>query len=120
MEHVPLVRARVRVALEGWRIPAEVADTMLLVVSELTANVVRHAAGVTDRLRVTVTFTGGWLSLDVADGDPFLPRARCADSFAESGRGLAIVELAVAHCRGEVSAHTRAHGKTVRVRLPLS
>ncbi|MCX5384393.1 ATP-binding protein [Streptomyces sp. NBC_00083] len=120
VEHVPLVRARVRAALDRWRIPAEVADALLLVTSELTTNVVRHAAGVTDRLRVTVTLTAGWLRLDVTDGDPVLPQARTPHPGAESGRGVGIVEFLVADARGEMSAHADAYGKTVRVRLPVA
>ncbi|MCT9088948.1 ATP-binding protein [Streptomyces sp. ASQP_92] len=119
VDQIPVVRARVRAALGRWRISAEVADAVLLVTSELTTNVVRHAAEATDRLRVTVTLTAGWLRLDVTDGDPVLPRARCADPGAESGRGMGIVEFLVADRRGEMSAHAGVHGKTVRVRLPV-
>ncbi|MEV8311141.1 ATP-binding protein [Streptomyces flavidovirens] len=115
---VPLVRAQVSAVLKGWRISPEVAETLLLAVSELATNVVRHAAPVTDRLRVTLASVGGWLRLDVSDGDPTLPCAGRAELGAESGRGLAIVNLLVAEARGEMSSVASEGGKTVRVRLP--
>ncbi|MEN8651323.1 ATP-binding protein [Streptomyces sp. 21So2-11] len=115
---VPLVRARVRAVLEGWRLSLDLSDVMLLAVSELVTNVVRHAASVTDRLRVTVAFEEGRLRLDVADGDPSLPRVGPVDLDAEGGRGLAIVGLLVAEAGGEVSVVAGRCGKAVRVCLP--
>lgn len=61
---VPLVRTRVRVVLEGWRVAAEVVDVLLLAVSELAGNVVQHAA-TNGRMRVAMVFDGdgcGWRS----------------------------------------------------------
>ncbi|MBT2398180.1 ATP-binding protein [Streptomyces sp. ISL-100] len=116
---VPPIRARVRAVLEAWRISLDLSGTLLLAVSELVTNVVRHAASVADRLRVTVTFGGGWLRLDVADGDPSLPHVGPVDLEAEGGRGLAIVGLLVAEAGGEVSVVADRRGKTVRVCLPV-
>ncbi|MBT2489899.1 ATP-binding protein [Streptomyces sp. ISL-96] len=115
---VPLIRARVRAVLEAWRISVDLSDALLLAVSELATNVVRHAASVTDRLRVTVTCGGGWLRVDVADGDPSLPHVGPANLEAEGGRGLAIVGFLVAEAGGEVSVVADRFGKTVRVCLP--
>ncbi|CAM5315408.1 ATP-binding protein [Streptomyces avidinii] len=47
---VPLIRSRVRALLEGWQIASEIADVLLLAVSELAGNVVLHAA--VGRMRV--------------------------------------------------------------------
>ncbi|MET9514711.1 ATP-binding protein [Streptomyces sp. NPDC002994] len=116
---VPLIRARVRDALEVWRISLDLSDTLLLAVSELATNVVRHAASATGRLRVTVTFGGGLLRLDVADGDPSLPCVGPVDLEAEGGRGLAIVGLLAAEAGGGVSVVAGRCGKAVRVCLPV-
>ncbi|MER6449035.1 ATP-binding protein [Streptomyces venezuelae] len=120
---VPQVRSRVRTALDGWRIPADVTDALLLAVSELVGNVVRHAdrAG---RVRVAVAEGGGWLRLEVADrgaGLPRLPAPRAeVDPESEGGRGLLMVQLLAAELGGELSVVAREFGKSVRVRLPLS
>ncbi|MBT2509335.1 ATP-binding protein [Streptomyces sp. ISL-98] len=118
---VPRIRTCVRAVLEGWRISPAVADALLLVVSELVTNAVQYAGAVTDRLRVTVTFGGGWLQLEVADGDPALPCAGAeVDPDAEGGRGLMIVHLLVAEMCGELAALPCGRGKAVRVRIPAS
>ncbi|MDJ0345850.1 ATP-binding protein [Streptomyces sp. H10-C2] len=117
---VPRIRTCTRAVLEGWRVSGAAVDTLLLAVSELVANAVQHAGAVTDRLCVTVSFGGGWLQLDVADGDPALPRFAGpeADPDDESGRGLMIVGLLVAEAGGEVAVIPRDRGKAVRVRIP--
>ncbi|MFE6843988.1 ATP-binding protein [Streptomyces sp. NPDC057686] len=121
---VPLVRARVRVVLEGWRIAAEVVDVLLLAVSELAGNVVRHAAAATGRMRVGVAFGGGWLRLEVADQGarpPRLPHSAAeVDADAESGRGLLIVQLLAAEAGGELSVVAHEFGTSVRICLPVA
>ncbi|WP_369779478.1 ATP-binding protein [Streptomyces sp. R33] len=121
---VPLLRARVRVVLEGWRIAAGPADVLLLAVSELAGNVVQHAAAATGRMRVGVTFGGRWLRLEVADRGSRLPRlphpAIEIDPDAESGRGLLIVRLLAAEAGGELSVMADEFGTFVRVCLPVA
>ncbi|MET9610651.1 ATP-binding protein [Streptomyces sp. NPDC006512] len=117
---VPQVRARVRDALDDWRVPGELADVLLLAVSELVGNVVRHAAA--GRMRVGVTRGGGWIRLEVADqgaGLPRLPLPRAeADLESEYGRGLLIVQLLAAESGGELSVVAGESGKSVRLRVP--
>lgn len=117
---VPQVRARVRAALEGWRVPLDVADVLLLAVSELVGNVVRHAGA--GRMRVAVATGGGWLRLEVADqgaGLPRLPAPRPEiDPESEGGRGLLLVQLFAAELGGELSVVAHEFGKSVRLRLP--
>ncbi|HEY9369141.1 ATP-binding protein [Streptomyces sp.] len=125
-ETVPLVRTRVRAVLEGWRIASDVADTLLLAVSELVGNVVRHAAAATGRMRVGVFCGGGWLRLEVADGAADLPRLPDpsaevdVDPDAEDGRGLLLVQLLAAEAGGELAVLVHEFGKSVRVRVPVS
>ncbi|MEU7600852.1 ATP-binding protein [Streptomyces sp. NPDC041003] len=119
---VPQVRARVRDALEGWRVPCGAVDVLLLAVSELVGNVVRHAGA--GRMRVGVAVGGGWLRLEVADrgaGLPRLPAPRAEiDPESEDGRGLLIVQLLTAELGGELSVVAHEFGKSVRVRIPAA
>ncbi|MEU7728749.1 ATP-binding protein [Streptomyces sp. NPDC040724] len=119
---VPQVRARVRDALEGWRVPCGAVDVLLLAVSELVGNVVRHAGA--GRMRVGVAVGGGWLRLEVADrgaGLPRLPAPRAEiDPESEDGRGLLIVQLLTAELGGELSVVVHEFGKSVRVRIPAA
>ncbi|WP_327733811.1 ATP-binding protein [Streptomyces nojiriensis] len=118
---VPQVRSRVRATLDGWRVPVEVADALLVAVSELVGNVVRHAGGA-GRMRVAVAEGGGWLRLEVADrgsGLPRLPAPRAeVDPESEGGRGLLMVHLLTAELGGELSVMANGLGKAVRVRVP--
>ncbi|MFF4319267.1 ATP-binding protein [Streptomyces sp. NPDC001568] len=118
---VPRVRARVRAALGEWRVSREVAEVLLLAVSELVGNVVQHVAA--GRMRVGMSRTGGWLRLEVADqgaGLPRLPSPRGeVDLDSESGRGLLMVQLMAAERGGELSLVVGESGKSVRVRIPV-
>ncbi|MEV6582547.1 ATP-binding protein [Streptomyces sp. NPDC051582] len=118
---VPILRARVRAVLEGWPVSAEVADVLLLAVSELAGNAAQHAAA-GGRMRVGLAFDGGWLRLEVADQGIRPPRlpdpAEEVDPDAESGRGLLIVQLLAAEAGGELSVVASESGTTVRVFLP--
>ncbi|MFE3761333.1 ATP-binding protein [Streptomyces sp. NPDC059104] len=121
---VPLVRGRVRAVLEGWRIAADLADTLLLAVSELVGNVVRHAAEETGRMDVRLACDRGWLRLEVADGATALPRlpgpADAVTRDAEGGRGLLLVQLLAAEAGGELLVTADEFGKSVRVRVPAA
>lgn len=120
---VPLVRSRVRRLLEGWQVTGDIADVLLLAVSELVGNVVLHTAA-TGRMRVGITLRGGWLQLEVSDGAaslPRLPHPRAeADQDAEDGRGLLLVQLLTAETGGELTVTAREFGKSVRVRVPAA
>lgn len=120
---VPLIRSRVRSVLDGWEIAAEIADVLLLAVSELVGNVVLHAADA-GRLRVGISLRGGWLQLEVTDGAsslPRLPHPRAeVDPDAEDGRGLLIVHLMATEAGGQLSFKAAEFGKSVRVRVPAA
>lgn len=117
---VPEVRHRLRDVLRGWRIHADLEDTLLLVATELVSNAVRHAAVLTERVRVTLALTQGRIRLDVTDDHPFRPRALMdTDEDSEDGRGLLIVKLTIAEAHGVIDVLPSAAGKTIRVRVPL-
>ncbi|MEV3992640.1 ATP-binding protein [Streptomyces sp. NPDC049837] len=118
---VPRVRASVRSALEEWDVSPERTEALVLAVTELVSNAIRHVDVMAGRLRVTVTFSRGWLQLDVADGDPRLPRIGLdADMEAESGRGLMILGFLACEAGGELAAFRTGPGKVVRVRVPAT
>ncbi|MET3984643.1 ATP-binding protein [Streptomyces sp. PvR034] len=118
---VPLIRSRLRAVLDGWPVTAEIADVLLLAVSELTGNVILHAAA-TRRMRVGVTLRAGWLRLEVTDGAPTPPRPPLprteADPDAETGRGLLIVQLMAAEAGGELTFTAGEFGNRAKVRVP--
>ncbi|MBT2447679.1 ATP-binding protein [Streptomyces sp. ISL-43] len=120
---VPLIRSHVRAVLDGWQIAAEIADVLLLAVSELVGNVVLHAADA-GLLRVGISLRAGWLQLEVTDGAASLPRLPHprgeVDPDAEDGRGLLIVQLMAAESGGRLSVKADEFGKSVRVRVPAA
>jgi two-component sensor histidine kinase len=118
---VPEVRHRLRDVLRGWRITADLEDTLLLVATELVSNSVRHAALLTERVRVTLALAQGRIRLDVTDDHPFRPRALMdTDPDSEDGRGLLIVKLTIADAQGVIDVLPADGGKTIRVRVPLA
>lgn len=86
-----------------------------LVFGELVGNVVRHAPG---PIRIVLDWSGAQAILCVEDSgplfrfDPTLP----ADPFAESGRGLYMVNTLA----GKIDVEAFPEGKSVRVILPLN
>ncbi|MFH8407144.1 PAS domain S-box protein [Streptomyces sp. NPDC018019] len=74
--------------LKSWGLAA-LADTALLLASELVTNAVRHARG---PLTLRVWYSVRELGVEVSDGSTPRPRARLADNAEENGRGLMLVE----------------------------
>ncbi|WP_206506858.1 SpoIIE family protein phosphatase [Streptomyces chrestomyceticus] len=91
--------------LRAWGLTA-LADTALLLSSELLTNAVRHARG---PLTLRVWYSARELGVEVVDGSTPRPRARLADTAEENGRGLMLVE-ALADAWG---TRPGAVGKTV-------
>ncbi|WP_282692242.1 ATP-binding protein [Streptomyces sp. CC208A] len=121
VEVVPEARGRLRAVLRDWPVTSDVVDALLLAVSELVANAVTHAALVTEVVRVALGLDGPWVWLEVGDDHPFLPEiSDPVDEAAEGGRGLFIVECAVADLAGGLDILPGSPGKAVRVRLPVA
>ncbi|WP_217176905.1 ATP-binding protein [Streptomyces sp. AC495_CC817] len=110
---VGLARRRAREHLVAWghkEGSGDLAD-VVLVVSELATNVVRHGPLLEREFEVAVTaLADGSCLVEVSDEDMTVPRIRDVGDWEETGRGLLLVEhLAVAWgvwSRGR-------HGKTV-------
>jgi anti-sigma regulatory factor (Ser/Thr protein kinase) len=74
--------------LETWGLPSLQAVACLLV-TELVANVVRHAGWPSE---LTIRRRGDRVHIEVSDEDPSPPRRLHEMGLAASGRGLALVE----------------------------
>jgi anti-sigma regulatory factor (Ser/Thr protein kinase) len=83
------VRRIVAAQLRYWHLEP-LTDQALLGITELLANVHRHAEP-DKRCSVELTFASGWLTVAVSDSDPRLPRVRDFEPMGTCGRGLAIV-----------------------------
>ena len=89
-------RRRVRVAIRSWQVPVDL-DAALLLTSELVTNAVRHEAGQRAQAVVlAIACSRGRLRVDVHDTSRSLPAVAevpaDADAYAETGRGLLLVE----------------------------
>ncbi|MFE6165075.1 ATP-binding protein [Streptomyces sp. NPDC056486] len=78
----------------AWKVPDDLAETAVLLLSELMTNAVRHGRVPVGReVGARCVLDGGVLRVEVADASDVLPRPREAGPDDESGRGLALVEL---------------------------
>lgn len=86
------VRRVVRALLRLWQL-AGIADAAELAVTELLANVVRHAPGGPCRVEIARLPGGGGVRVAVRDCSPRLPEPRAAGELDEGGRGLPLLSL---------------------------
>lgn len=70
--------------------PASIADSVLLMVSELATNAIKHARS---PFEVEIDVTDGQVRVEVSDAGPGRPVLRAPSLNALSGRGLQIVDL---------------------------
>ena len=87
---VRLAREAARDALATWRLAA-LAETAVLLVSELVTNAVRHARG-DDAITLDMEAGETWLRIEIQDADPRWPQLRTPVGFDASGFGLVLVE----------------------------
>ncbi|WP_329274659.1 ATP-binding protein [Streptomyces sp. NBC_01451] len=110
-------RAALRHQLAIWHIDdAELADSAVLLLSELTTNAVNAPTAPGRVIAVRFELAGAALRLEVSDVSDGQPRLRHAAGDDESGRGLALVE-ALADAWGTEPRDTV--GKVVWARLVL-
>lgn len=89
-ESVGLARRLTMLSLDVWHLE-DLADTALLVCSELVTNSVDHATSASMRLTVTRTAERS-VRVAVSDRSRRLPMLLSGDSDGESGRGLILVD----------------------------
>ncbi|MEZ3178617.1 ATP-binding protein [Streptomyces pimonensis] len=119
---VPQARHAVRDLLLRQGVPAadEVVQGLLLIVSELVTNAVRHAALLSPTLAVEVAVGAEWVRVAVEDGHPYRPTALETDHGRTGGRGLLLVREVTREAGGAYDIeHTADGGKAIWAALPL-
>ncbi|QMU68849.1 ATP-binding protein [Streptacidiphilus sp. P02-A3a] len=121
---VPQARHAVRDLLvaQGLTGPryAELVEGLLLIVSELVTNAVRHAAVLSPQIVVEVVIGAGWVRLSVEDSHPYRPQPLENDFARTGGRGLLLVRAITLEAGGVCDVErTPGGGKIVWSSLPL-
>ncbi|MFB6819615.1 ATP-binding protein [Streptomyces sp. NPDC056347] len=120
---VPRARRAVRdlIARQGVPLDEDVAEGLLLIVSELVTNVVKHAALLSPELAVEVAVGEEWIRVSVEDNHPYRPTALETDHAQTGGRGLLLVREITREAGGACDVeHTAGGGKIIWVALPLN
>jgi two-component sensor histidine kinase len=108
---VGVARLRVRDHLTAWGRDPDILESVLLIVSELVTNAVRHGPVPARDFEVAVTvLADGSCVVEVSDSEQNPPVLRDPEEADESGRGLRLVE-ALADTWGV--RHRGRYGKTV-------
>ncbi|WP_329042012.1 ATP-binding protein [Streptomyces sp. NBC_00178] len=120
---VPQARHAVRDLLNRQGVPVEdeILQGLLLIVSELVTNAVRHAALLSPELAVEVAIGAEWIRVSVEDNHPYRPTALVTDYGQTGGRGLLLVREITAEAGGTCDVeHTAGGGKIIWAALPLT
>ena len=117
-----LARGYVQATLAEWGL-GEFADDAEVIASELVTNAVQASSPVLADdhmpvIRVCLVTDGDALTIECWDQAPELPERREADEFAETGRGLGIVDAITSGCWGCQPAIGQ-DGKCVWAKIPL-
>ncbi|MER6213590.1 ATP-binding protein [Streptomyces sp. NPDC001674] len=121
-ESVPQARRAVRDLLGRQGVPAtpDLVYSLLLIVSELVTNSVRHAALLSPEVAVEVAVGREWVRVAVEDDHPYRPKALEADFGQTGGRGLLLVREVTREAGGVCDVeHTSTGGKVIWAALPL-
>ncbi|MGW3803133.1 ATP-binding protein [Streptomyces clavifer] len=119
---VPQARHAVRDLLDRQGVPVDddVLHGLLLIVSELVTNAVKHAALLSPELAVEVAIGAEWIRVSVEDNHPYRPIALVTDHGQTGGRGLLLVREVTAEAGGTCDVeHTAGGGKIIWAALPL-
>ncbi|MCE7081067.1 ATP-binding protein [Streptomyces sp. ST2-7A] len=121
---VPQIRRAVRALIRerGAPISEDLLHGLLLILSELVTNGVRHAALLTPEIGVEVAFGGGWVRVSVEDRHPYRPTALYAEPDREriGGRGLLLVREISGEAGGVCGVEpVPAGGKVVWAAVPM-
>ncbi|WP_409473502.1 ATP-binding protein [Streptomyces sp. HC307] len=113
--HYVGVLRRIAVARIRYHGLGALTDEVMLLVSELVTNAVLHSG--TLKVGLEMAVKDGFLDIAVIDGMPGVATLKEADEDAESGRGLALVEMVVKERGGAWG--TRDAGATTWCRLAV-
>ncbi|AUH39206.1 ATP-binding protein [Streptomyces sp. CMB-StM0423] len=120
---VPQSRHAVRDLLVRRRVPIgdDLLQGVLLIVSELVTNAVRHAGVLSPEIGVELSVGAGWVRVAVRDQHPYRPKALQADDEETGGRGLLLVKAITSEAGGACDVqHTVDGGKVIWASLPLA
>lgn len=121
---VSSARRYVARVLADWGLPddTETADTIRLIVSELTTNAVQHTFGQSPTFTVDLRLEREeQLHLGVTDSHPRWPQRLPAAVRQDNGRGMVIIRCLAKECGGRLTVTPTADrrgGKTVWIALP--
>nr|WP_073782405.1 ATP-binding protein [Streptomyces uncialis] len=119
---VPQARHAVRDLLVRQRVPVsdDLVQGLLLIVSELATNAVKHAAVLSPLLTVEVAVGAEWIRVSVEDNHPYRPTVLETDHGQTGGRGLLLVREVTREAGGVCDVEQTANGgKVVWSALPL-
>ncbi|MGW0666858.1 ATP-binding protein [Streptomyces sp. NPDC002746] len=120
---VPRARHAVRDLLDRQGVPLDddIAQGLLLIVSELVTNAVKHAALLSPELAVEVAVDADWVRVSVEDNHPYRPTALETDYAQTGGRGLLLVREITREAGGACDVeHTAGGGKVIWAALPFT
>ncbi|MFF8690786.1 ATP-binding protein [Streptomyces sp. NPDC015144] len=120
---VPQARHAVRdlIARQGVPLDEDVVGGLLVIVSELVTNAVKHAALLSPELAVEVAVDETWIRVSVEDNHPYRPTALETDHGQTGGRGLLLVREITREAGGACDVeHTAGGGKIIWAALPLT
>ncbi|MFF3263477.1 ATP-binding protein [Streptomyces sp. NPDC002932] len=120
---VPRARHAVRDLLDRQGVPLDddIAQGLLLIVSELVTNAVKHAALLSPELAVEVAVDAEWVRVSVEDNHPYRPTALETDYAQTGGRGLLLVREITREAGGACDVeHTAGGGKVIWAALPFT
>ncbi|MCZ4119113.1 ATP-binding protein [Streptomyces sp. H39-S7] len=119
---VPEVRHAVRDLITDRKMPVgdDLMAGILLIVSELVTNSVRHAALLSPQITIEIAVGPDWIRLGVEDNHPYRPKALEAEYADTGGRGLLLVKAITTEAGGMCDVtHTETGGKVIWSLLPL-